>query len=204
MLPHGCPGRHKASRGVPLNVSHAVVVSYVHQLQVCSHIFLRLGLLALEVEIEEVQIGTLLVVNGGNDHKTASGRPVDGIAVLLVKCAEMLEVAGVGSLGLLWAKEGHGCLGGHCGGSNRLCGADDGETVTLGLPCKVDDCILDSVNNLYGDTLLLDAENLESSGLGLLGLGVTVDLDTEIRGIRLPVELSVANAEQVETSHNLL
>lgn len=116
----------------------------------------------------------------------------------------MLEVTGVGTLGLLRAEKGDCRLGGDSCGTDRLGCGNDGETVTLGLPGKVDDGVLDGVDNLDRDTLLLDAEDLEGRGLRLLGLGVTVDLDAEVGALGLPVELSITDTEEVQATDNLL
>lgn len=115
----------------------------------------------------------------------------------------MLEVAHVLALGLLGAEEGNGSLGRDGGDADRLGCGDDGEAVTLGLPSKVNDSVLDGVDNLNRHTLLLHAEDLKSGGLRLLGLGVSVDLDTQVGGLRLPVKLGIADTEEVEGSDHL-
>lgn len=83
MLPGRRPRRDEATRGVPLDIRDTVVVCRVHELEVGGEVLLSFGLLALEVEIEEVQVGALLVVYGGDDDEATLGRPVNGIAVLL-------------------------------------------------------------------------------------------------------------------------
>lgn len=198
VLPRGSPGGNEATGGVPLDVSDTVVVSGVHKLKVGGKVLVGLGLLALEVEVVEVKIGALSVGNGGNDHEATLRRPVDGVAVLLLESAEVLEVSNSVALGLLGAEESNRRLGGNGGSTDRLGGGDDNEPVALGLPGKVYYGILDGVDNLHGDTLLLDTENLESGGLGLLGLGVTVDLDAKVGTLGLPVKLGIGNAEQVQ------
>lgn len=116
----------------------------------------------------------------------------------------MLEVACRRTLVLLGAEERGRGLGGHGGGTGRLGRRDDDKPVTLGLPGKVDDGVLDGVDDLDGDTLLLDTEDFQRRGLGLLGLGVAVDLDAKVRGLGLPVELDVRDVEEVEGTDNLL
>ena len=204
VLPRRRPGGHVAARGIPLDVRHAVVLRHVHQLQVRRHVLLALGLLALKVEVVELEVGALLVADRGDGHKAALGRPVDGVVVLLFERAQVLEVADRVALGLLGAEEGNGCLGCHSRGADGLGCGDDDEAVALGLPGKVDDSILDSVNHLDRHTLLLDAEDLERGRLRLLGLGVPVDLDADVRAVRLPVQLGVRDAEEVEGPHDLL
>lgn len=115
----------------------------------------------------------------------------------------MLEVAHVLTLGLLGTEEGNGSLGRDGSDTHGLGCGDDGEAVALRLPGKVNDGVLDGVDNFNGDTLFLDAEDLKSGGLRLLGLGVSVDLDTEVGGLGLPVELGVADTEEVEGSDDL-
>lgn len=180
MLPGRGPGGNVTSRGVPLHVGDAIVVSSVHELQVGSQVLVRLWFLALKVEIVEVEIRALRVVDGGHNDESALWRPVDGVAVLLLERPEVLEVTNSVPFGLFGAEEGNRRLGGNSGGANGLSRRDGDESVTLGLPRKVDDCVLDGVDNLDGDTLLLDAENLQSGGLGLLGLGMPVNLNAEV------------------------
>lgn len=169
VLPHRRPCGHEATRGVPLNVSDTVVISGVHQLKVSGKVLVRLGLLALKVQVEEVEVRALCVADSRDDNEATPGSPVDSVVVLLVEGAEMLKAARDRSLGLLGAEESDGGLGRHSGNANGLGGSDDGETVALGLPCKVDDCILDGVDNLDWNALLLDAEDFESRCLRLLG-----------------------------------
>ena len=116
----------------------------------------------------------------------------------------MLEVASKLPLGFFRAEKGNGRFGGHSRDADGLCRCDDGESVTLRLPSKVNDGVLDGVHDLHGYALLLDAENLQRRRLRLLGLGVTVDLDAKVGSIRLPVKLGVANAEKVQGTDNLL
>lgn len=116
----------------------------------------------------------------------------------------MLEVADRIALALLGTEEGDGCLGRHGRRADRLRRRDDDKPVALGLPCKVNHGVLDRVDNLDGDALLLDAEDLQRGRLRLLGLGVPVDLDAEVRRFRLPVELGVRDAEEVQRPDNLL
>ena len=180
------------------------MVGSVHELQVGCQVLVGLRLLSLKVEVEKVKVRALLVVHRGNHNETTPGRPVDGIAVLLIQRAEVLEVADHRAFGLFRAEESSRGLGGNSRGSDRLRGGDDSEAIALRLPSKVDDGILDCVNNLDRNTLLLDTEDLQSRRLGLLGLRVTVNLHTEIRRIRLPVQLRVADTEEIQGADNLL
>jgi hypothetical protein len=129
---------------------------------------------------------------------------VNGVVVLLVDGADKLEVTNLVALCLFRAEEGDGSLGGHGGTNRHLTCGDENETVTLGLPGEVDDGILDGVNDLDGHTLFSDAEDLEVGGHGLLALAVTIDLDTEVGGVALPVKLCVGNVEQVTGTDDLL
>lgn len=56
VLPGRRPGGDKTTRGIPLDISDTVVVASVHQLQVGSEVLLGLGLLALKVEVEKVEV----------------------------------------------------------------------------------------------------------------------------------------------------
>lgn len=86
---------------------------------------------------------------------------MDGVVVLLVDGADQLEVTNLIALDLLGAEEGNRCLGRDGGTDGHLAGGDEDKTVTLGLPGKVDNSVLDGINNLDGHTLLLDAEDFE-------------------------------------------
>lgn len=134
-------------------------------LQVGSQVLVRLRLLTLKVQIEKVEVGALLVTDGSDHYESSLGRPVDGVAVLLVQRAQVLEVACELTLGLLRAEESDGSLGSNGGRTRGLGGGDDGKSISLGLPGKVNDCVLDGVNDFHGNTLLLDAENLQRRGL---------------------------------------
>ncbi|KAI6750781.1 hypothetical protein HG530_014231 [Fusarium avenaceum] len=168
------PGGDETARRIPLNICYTVVVGSVHSLKVGSKVLLSLGLLALKVEVEEVKVRALLVGNGGNNNKATTR-----------------------------AEERDSSLGGNSSDAHRLGCGNNGEPVTLGLPSEVDDGILDGIDNFNRNTLLLDAENLKCGGLRLLGLGVTVDLNTNVGGVGLPVKLSIANTEEVQGSDDL-
>ena len=129
---------------------------------------------------------------------------MDSVVVLLVDCADKLEVANTVTLDLLGAEEANGSLGCNSGTRCDLAGSDKNETVTLGLPGEVDDGFLDAVDDLDGDALLSDAENLEVGGKTLLALAVPVDLDADEVGVRLPVELGVGDIEEVPGTDDLL
>lgn len=120
---------------------------------------------------------------------------MDGVVVLLVDGSDQLEVTNLIALCLFRAEEGDGSLGRNSSTNRDLTSGDEDEAVTLGLPGEVDDGVLDGIDNLDWHTLLLDAEDLEVGGHGLLALAVTVDLDTEERAVALPVQLGVGNVE---------
>lgn len=77
----------------------------------------------------------------------------------------MLEGTGhAGCLGLFWGKERDGCLGQHAGAGDSLACCDDDVAVAFGLPGKVDDRVLETVDDLDGDTLFFDTEDFEVCG----------------------------------------
>jgi hypothetical protein len=71
MLPRRRPGGDVAARGIPLDVGYAVVVGSVHDLQARCHVLLRLRLLALKVEVEEIEVRALGVGDCGQDDESA-------------------------------------------------------------------------------------------------------------------------------------
>ena len=84
------------------------MLSRVHELQAGAELLLALfgvvlGL--LEAKIPEVEFKGLLRLEGSNNDKTTLGRPVDGVAVLLVDGADVTEVTWSTALELLWGKE---------------------------------------------------------------------------------------------------
>ena len=183
-----------AARRVPLDVGHTVVLGRVHELEVSHELLVALlGLVLglLEAEIPEVKVERLLRLERSDNNETTPGGPVDGVAVLLVDCADVAEVTGGTALELLRGEEGNGRLGGDGSLDDNLAGCDEHEAVALGLPGKVDDGILDRVDDFDGDTLLANTEDLKVGGKRLLGLGVAVDLDADVGGIGLPVQLCV-------------
>lgn len=105
MFPHACTSSDESSGRIPINISNAIVISSIHQLQISGQVLVALWLLTLEVQVEELHVEALLRMNGGNDDEATLGRPVDGIAVLLVICSDVLEVAHTSTLDLLWAVE---------------------------------------------------------------------------------------------------
>src|SRR2546423_150638 len=105
MLPHACARGDVPSCRIPLDVSDTVVFGRGHELQVCREIFVFLLLLALEIEVPEVEFEGLLRVNRSDDNKAALGTPVDRIAVLAVDGTDMLEVANRIALCFLWTEE---------------------------------------------------------------------------------------------------
>lgn len=111
MLPDTGTGSNEATSGVPVDVGNTVVVGRVHELQVGGQILLALWLLALKVQVKELHIETLLRMNCGHDNEATFRRPVDSIAVLLIVCSDVLEIADTSSLNLFGAVEGDGRLG---------------------------------------------------------------------------------------------
>lgn len=204
MLPDTGAGGHEAARGVPLDVGHTIVVSGGEELEVGSKVLVLLVLVTFKVEVVEVEVVRLLAENGSDNHETAIGRPVDGVVVLLVDGADQLEVANTVALDLLRAEEADGGLGRNSRSRRNLASGDEDETVTLGFPREVDDCVLDAINDLNRYTLLADAEDLKVGGQALLALAVPVDLDAEEVGVGLPVKLGVGNVEKVASTDDLL
>lgn len=172
-------------------------------MQVGSKVLFALWLVALKVQIPKVHVEARLRVHGSNDHETALGRPVDGVAVLAVRRAHQLEAAQDVAL-LLGGKERHGSLGGHRSTAGSLTSGDDDETVSIGFPGKVNHGVLETVDNLDGHPLLAHPEDFEVGGQRLLGLGVTVDLDTDVGALGLPVQLDIGDVEQIPGSHDFL
>jgi hypothetical protein len=179
------------------------VLNGLHQLEVNGKVLLSLVLLALKVHVPEVKIEVGLGVNGGDNDETTLGRPVDTVAGLLLNCPDKLEVTGSVAL-LLRSEEGDGSLGENGSTGRSLTISDQDETRPVGLPREVDDSVLETVNNLDGHTLLANTEDLQVGGHGLLGLGVTVNLDANIGTLRLPVELDIGHVEQVTSADNFL
>lgn len=99
----------------------------------------------------------------------------------------MPEVANNRALRLFRTEESNRGLGRNGSRTNGFCRRYNDKAVSLGFPGKVDDGVLDGVDYLYGYTLLLYAEDLEGSSLGLLGLGMPIDLDSKVRGVGLPM-----------------
>jgi hypothetical protein len=192
-----------ATSGIPVNIGDTIVLSGLHELEVGGEILLGLNLLTLEVHIPEVHIEAGLGVDGCDNNETTLGGPVDTVAGLLIDSAHQLEVTGCVTL-LLRCEERDGSLRANGGALWCLAVCDSNESGSIGLPGKVNDGILQAVNNLNGNTLLANAENLQVGGHGLLGLGVTVDLDADVGTLGLPVQLDIGNVEQVTGTDNLL
>lgn len=179
MSPHTGAADNVTTGGVPVDIGDTVVLDSLHQLKIGCEILFGLDLLALEVHIPEVQIEVGLGVDGGDNNKSALGRPVDAVAGLLLNSAHKLEVTGSVAL-LLRREEGDGSLRKDGGTSWCLAVSDNDESGSIRLPGKVNHGILKTVNNLNGHTLLANAEDLQVSGHRLLRLGVTVDLDADV------------------------
>lgn len=116
----------------------------------------------------------------------------------------MLEVTNGITLGLFGAEERNGGLGRDGGSSWGFWRSDNNKAVSLGLPGKVNNSVLDRVDNFDRNALLLYTENLEGSSLRFLRFGVSVDLDANVGRIRLPVELGIRDAEQIQRPDDLL
>jgi hypothetical protein len=129
---------------------------------------------------------------------------VNGVVVLLVNGANQLEVTNAVTLDLLGTEEADGSLGWLSRALRDFACGDENETVALGLPSEVDNCVFDTVDDLNGDTLLANAEDFEVGGHALLALAVPVDLDAEEVGVGLPVKLGVGDVEQVPGTDDLL
>jgi hypothetical protein len=164
MLPHTRARCDISSRRVPVDVRNTVMIRRVHKHQVRCKILELLGPLALKVHVEELELEALLRVHRRDNDESSSRRPVDGIAVLLVVRADVLEVADASALNLLRAVERHGRLWRDGRGGNGFRGSDDDEAVSLGLPREVDNGVLDSLDDLDRNALLLDAEDLQGGG----------------------------------------
>jgi len=129
---------------------------------------------------------------------------VDGVVVLLVNGANQLEVTNAVALDLLGTEEADGSLGWLSGTLGNLASGDQNETVALGFPSEVDNCVFDAVDDLNGHTLLTNAEDFEVGGQALLALAVPVNLDANKVCVGLPVELGIGNVEQVPGTDDLL
>jgi hypothetical protein len=208
VLPRAGAGGHIPTSGVPLDVGDTVMITRAHEHQVARKLLIRrhlllLLLLALEVEVPELKFEALLRMHSGNDNEAAFRRPVDGIGVLLLQrlCAHPLSRKA--ALQLFRSVEKDVSLRRNSSASNGLINSDEDETVALGLPRKVDNDLL-QFDDLDRDILFGNAEELERSVVGLLGLGVTVDLDAKVLSFALPMELAVRDVDQVSGSHDLL
>lgn len=200
VLPHGGRGGNVTSSRIPIHISDTKVLSSGHELEVRSNILLILLLLTIKIKIPEVEIEELLRGNGSYNNESSLRRPVDSIVVLLVDGADELEVT-ERALGLLWTIEGNGGLwwGTDLDTWGWLLAGDEDEAVTLWLPSKVNNGVL-QLEELDWDLLLGDPEELEVGECRLLGLGVAVDLDAKVLALGLPVKLAVGDVEQVSGS----
>lgn len=196
-----------AARRIPLNISHTVVLSRIHELQVGIKLFvtlLRLILRLLEAKVPEVEFERLLRLESSNNNESTLGRPVNSIAVLLVDSADVTEVTRRTTLELLGSEERDGSLGTNGSVWNDFASGDEHKAVALWFPGKVDDCFFDGINNLDRDALLANTEDLEVGGERLLGLGVAVDLDTNVGSFGLPVQLGIRDVEEISGADNFL
>jgi len=124
--------------------------------------------------------------------------------VLAVELAQLSKVADHRSLGLFRAVERDLRLGGHRCRYRRLRRRDENEPVALGLPGKVDDRILDRGHHLQRHTFFLEAENLQRCLEKLLVAVVAVNLDAQVRRLRLPVKLGIRHIENRLHTNNFL
>lgn len=81
------------------------MVASTHQLQAGGQVLLVFGLLAIKIQIPELEIRALGVVDGSNDDEAALGRPVDRVVVLLLKSPQVLKAADLVALLKLRAEE---------------------------------------------------------------------------------------------------
>lgn len=161
VFPHAGAGSNVAASRVPVNVCDAIVVGRSHKLQICREIFITFRALAFEVEIPEIEVETLLGMNGGNNDKATFRGPIDGIAVLLVNGADVLVVAHSGAFDLLGAEEGYGRFGWDGSGSDHFGGRDEHESVAFRFPGEVNDGIFDRVDDFDGDAFLSHSKDFE-------------------------------------------
>ena len=76
----------------------------------------------------------------------------------------MFEIANGITLLFLGAKEGDSCLGRHGSSHDRFGSGDKDKSIAFGFPCKVDDGVLDRIDDFYRYTLFFDAEDLQICG----------------------------------------
>ena len=120
------------------------------------------------------------------------GRPRDGVGVFALNVLDNGEIA---SLGIDSVKvdvvldnntgEGLAVVG--------VVGGNDGESSSTGFPREGGDVVL-VFNDFDGDILLAHSEELQVTERSLLGSGLSrmsVDLDTEVVSLVLPVELTL-------------
>ena len=103
-------------------------------------------------------------MNGRHDHEASFRRPVDSITVFLLNGSDELEIANTRSLDFLRTEEGYRGLRRHSCCGDDFGSGDQDESVAFRLPSKIDDCVFDRVDDLYGYAFLLDSENLEIRG----------------------------------------
>lgn len=203
MSPNTSTGGHISTGWVPLDIRHAVVVLRVHKHNIGGEVGLAFRLVTFVVEVVEVNVRVLLDTNRGNDDETAFRRPVDTVAVLLVVGADVLERTSACTLDFLGRKELHGGLGECLCSSDGLASSDQNEPIALGLPGEIYDSVLETVDDFDRYAFLLDAEDFEVRGQGFLGLGVSVNLDTDKFAFGLPMQFRIRDIEQVSSSDNL-
>lgn len=113
-------------------------------------------------------------------------RPVDVVDRLVRERTEREEVA----LALVVAVEGDDRLGQLAIDNVGVVRGDEAEALARRFPRECDDGVLD-LDDLDGDVLFPETEQLEVAVLGFARLGVAVDLDTEEVAVRLEVELAL-------------
>lgn len=124
MFPHAGAGGDVTAGRIPVNVRDTVMVSRGHQLQVGREVFVTFRSFTFIVKVPEVEVKTLLGMDRGHHHEAAFRGPVDGVAVLLVNGADMLEVAHSGAFDLLRTEEGYCCFWRYCCGYHNFCRGD--------------------------------------------------------------------------------
>ncbi len=76
---------------------------------------------------------------------------------------------------------------------------DQAEPRARGLPGERDDGVLD-LDDLDGNVLLAETEQLEVAVLGLASFGVAVDLDAQEVAVRLEVELALCRGRGISST----
>lgn len=73
MSPHTSTADNVATRRIPLNISHTVVLNGLHQLKVGGKVLLSLVLLTLKIHVPEVEVEVGLGVDGSDNNESTLG-----------------------------------------------------------------------------------------------------------------------------------